>query len=330
VIYEELENRHTMERLTNANRDTTYVPLVKQLILSESNIGVSEVIPDIIWNSIRIHGLLDRCSDERGVEMEVRLYHHEKKIELLYKTHKLKVTTPEGLYVAFPFKMSDADQLAFEVQGGTVRPGYNQLEGTASDWNTIQNFAVVKNQNAQIIFNSKSTPLVQFGDINTGRFYYKHKPVKSHIYSWVLNNYWTTNFKANQEGEMNWSYVITSTPNTSNTAATRFGWENTIPLAARVIHAGSEKSMNLSRSLIDLDLPNVLLVDSQLAPDGKSIILHLRETEGDHAILDVARLKQQTGATTISEVNVLGEEIKTLERPLLIEHYETKFIYLGF
>ena len=98
------------------------------------------------------------------------------------------------------------------------------------------------------------------------------------------------------------------------------------PLAARVIPAGAEKSKTLSRSLIDLDLPNVLVVDSQLAPDGNSVILHLRETEGDHAILDVARLKQQTGATTISEVNVLGEEIKTLERPLLIEHFETKFI----
>lgn len=325
VVYEELDNRHTMERLTNANRDTTYVPLKKQWT-SLTDITISPILPDKIWSSLKIHGQLPRCSDERGLEMEIRLYHTEKKIEFLYKTFKLKVTTPEALYVAFPFKMSDADQLAFEVQGGTVRPGYNQLEGTASDWNTIQNFAAVKNAEAQIVFTSKHTPLVQFGDINTGRFYYKHKPAKSHIYSWVLNNYWTTNFKANQEGEMNWNYVITSTPNNTNTAATRFGWENTMPIAARVIPAGVEKSKTLSRSLIDMDLPNLLLVDTQLGEDGQSIILHLRETEGDHAILDVARLKQQTGATSISEVNVLGEEIKTLERPMLIEHFETKFI----
>lgn len=329
VVYEELENRHTMERLTNANRDTTYVPLKKQWT-SLTDITISPILPDKIWSSLKIHGQLPRCSDERGLEMEIRLYHTEKKIEFLYKTFKLKVTSPEALYVAFPFKMSDADQLAFEGQGGTVRPGYDQLEGTASDWNTIQNFAAVKNAEAQIVFTSKHTPLVQFGDINTGRFYYKHKPAKSHIYSWVLNNYWTTNFKANQEGEMNWNYVITSTPNNTNTAATRFGWENTMPLAARIIPAGVEKSKTLFRSLIDLDLPNVLLVDTQLDADGKSIVLHLRETEGDHAILDVARLKQQTGATTISEVNVLGEEIKTLERPLLIEHFETKFIKVGF
>lgn len=181
-----------------------------------------------------------------------------------------------------------------------------------------------------ILFSCKSTPLVQFGDINTGRFYYKHKPAKSHIYSLVLNNYWTTNFKANQEGEMNWNYVITSTPNTTNTTATRFGLENSMPIAARVIPAGVEKRKTLSRSLIDLDLPNVLLVDSQLDADGKSIVLHLRETEGDHAILDVARLKQQTGVTSNSEVNVLGEEIKILERPLLIKYFETKFIRVRF
>ncbi len=328
VVYEELDNRHTMERLTNANRDTTYVPLKKQWS-SLTDITISPIATDKIWSSLKIHGQLPRCSDERGLEIEIRLYHTEKKIEFLYKTFKLKVTSPEALYVAFPFKMSDADQLAFEVQGGTVRPGYNQLEGTASDWNTIQNFAVVKNANAQIIFNSKQTPLVQFGDINTGRFYYKHKPAKSHIYSWVFNNYWTTNFKANQEGEMNWSYAITSTNVVTNTAATRFGWENTLPLAARVIPAGKDQTVSIQKSLFDLDTDNLLLVDTQLGQDGQSIILHLRETEGDHAILDVARLKQQTGATSISEVNVLGEEIKSLERPLLIEHFETKFIKVG-
>ncbi|MBK8701943.1 MAG: glycosyl hydrolase family 38 [Saprospiraceae bacterium] len=329
VIYEELDNRHTMERLTNTNRDTTYVPLKKQLHYLK-NAEVSKVTAEALWNSLKIHGSLDKCSDERGLDMEIRLYHHEKKIELLYRTHKLKVTTPEALYVAFPFKMTATDQLAFEVQGGTVRPGRDQLEGTASDWNTIQNFATVKNEKAQIIFTSKSTPLVQFGDINTGRFYYKHIPARPHIYSWVLNNYWTTNFKANQEGEMNWNYLITSTPNTSNTAATRFGWENTIPLAARVIPSGTEKKMTPSRSLLNLDVPNLLLVDAKPSLDGKGIVLHLRETEGDHAILDVARLKSETGATTIREVSVLEEEIKPLDRPLLIEHFETKFIYLGF
>ncbi len=54
-IYEQLDNRHSMERLTNSNRDTIYVPLKKQLS-SLSNIEISKLEKGQIWNSIKIHG----------------------------------------------------------------------------------------------------------------------------------------------------------------------------------------------------------------------------------------------------------------------------------
>ncbi len=327
LIYEELDNRHVLERLTNTNKDTTYVPLEKQLHYL-TKVQVSEVVEGELWKSVKIKGMLDICSDERGVDIEIRLYQNEKKIELLYATRKLKVTTPEGLYVAFPFSMMPSGELYYEVQGGTVRPGINQLEGTSADWNVIQNFAAVRNQQAQIVFCSGSTPLVQFGDINTGHFYYQYQPEKTHIYSWVLNNYWTTNFKASQEGEMTWNYFITSSPNNSVAEATHFGWGNRIPLVARVIPAGTEKMQPYSKSMLNLAEPNLLLVDAQLSKNGDGIVLHLRETEGGHAILDVTRLMKDTGALSISEVNVLEEQINELTQPLLIEHFETKFIFL--
>jgi hypothetical protein len=75
-------------------------------------------------------------------------------------------------------------------------------------------------------------------------------------------------------------------------------------------------------------VPNLLLVDSQLASTNEAIVLHLRETEGDQAMLDVDRLKRETKALSISEVNVLGEEIQVLTKPLLFEKFETKFILL--
>ena len=49
---------------------------------------------------------------------------------------------------------------------------------------------------------------------------------KPHLFSWVTNNYWTTNFRASQEGELNWSYTLTSCADTSNAAASAFGWSN--------------------------------------------------------------------------------------------------------
>ena len=328
-VYEQPENRTSMERLTNANRDTVYVP-IKKTMTGLSDIKIMDKKEAPIWSSMRINGKIEGCADERGVNLEIRLYHTAKKIELLYSMVKLPVTSPEGVFVAFPFQIGDNSHLAFDVQGGTVYPGINQLEGTAADWNVVQNFASVKNDEAQILFSSNDVPLVQFGAINTGRFYYKHQPQKPHIYSWVLNNYWTTNFKASQQGEMKWRYQLTSSSDVSNSFATRFGWGNRVPMLARIIPPGTPDSAKptFSASLIDFDLPNLLLVNAIPSSSGDGVLLHLRETEGDHAILDVPGLLRQTGASQAIEVNVLGEELKVLTKPVLIEHYETRFVFL--
>ncbi|UII74757.1 hypothetical protein LV716_10825 [Flagellimonas sp. HMM57] len=328
-IYEEPEDRKSMERLTNTSRDTVYVP-IKRKISGLTDITVSDIKKNALWNSVAVNGKIEGCADERGVNLEIRLYNTSKKIELSYSMVKLPVTSPEGVYIAFPFKMSDDDELAFDVQGGTVNPGVNQLEGTSADWNVIQNFAAVQNNEAQILFSSNDVPLVHFGDINTGRFYYKRKPQSPHIYSWVLNNYWVTNFRASQDGEMKWSYFLTSSSNTSNTFATKFGWGNRVGMAGRVIspEKDSTTEKTLSKSVLNLGVSNLLLVNAKPTAINDGVILHLRETEGDHAILDINALMNQTGAKEVYEVNVLGEEIQQLTKPMLIEHYETRFILL--
>ncbi len=329
-LYEQLTNRHDLERLTNNTRDTIYRPLDLSRAAMR-NIRVLRKEIGAIYQSIFLNGEMPICADERGVTIEIRLYHHQKKIEFLYSMFKLPVTTPESVYVAFPFKL-ESGKLAFEAQGGVVYPGVNQLAGTSSDWNTIQNFASVRNDKSQIAFVSNEIPLVQFGDINIGRYYYRLHPKTNHIFSWVLNNYWVTNFKASQQGELRWSYSITSSADNTDMFATRFGWGNRTPLLSRVLMpATTAKSTELvSRSMINLALPNILLVNATPSSDGKGIILHLREVEGDHAILDTRRLLEETGASSIMEVNILEEEIATLTAPLKIEHFETKFLKLNF
>ena len=233
--------------------------------------------------------------------------------------------------MAFPFKLNGG-KLAFDVQGGIVYPGINQLEGSASDWNTIQHFAAVKGDNAQIVFSSPEIPLVQFGDINTGRYYYRLQPKTNHLYSWVLNNYWVTNFKASQEGELQWHYSITTGTDNSDMFATKFGWGECVPLKSRILLPRKDATTTklVSRTLLNIDVPNLLLVNTRPSIDGTGIVLQLREVEGDHAVLDIRRLVEETGARSAQEVNVLEEAVAPLTAPLLIEHFETRFIKLNF
>lgn len=328
-VYEQIDNRADLERLTNTRRDTVYKPL-KKTITEFSDFEIVEVKDGVLWKSIKCKAQIPECAETTGVNIEIRLYNHSKKIELLYNMRKLSNTNPEGLFVSFPFTSDDDGQLEFEVQGGVVRPGVDQLAGSASDWNTIQNFAAVRSNNSQIVFCSNDIPLVHFGDINTGRYYYKNQTNNGHIYSWVLNNYWVTNFKASQFGELDWKYQITSSSDNSNGFSTKFGWGNRVPMLTKTnsgkLNASSSQE---SKSFINLNtVPNLLLVSSRPSPDGKGILLHLRETEGDHAILDITKLLQNSNIKMVFEVNSLGEEIKQLTSPTLIEHYETKFIFL--
>jgi hypothetical protein len=292
-----------------------------------TNIKILHIADGAVWKSLFLHGDIPLCADSRGVEMEIRLFNQEKRIEFLYGMHKFAVTTPEAVYVAFPFYLNES-KIFFEAQGGMVSPGVNQLEGTASDWNTIQNFAAVRNNNSQIVFGSNDIPLVQFGAINTGKYYYKHIPESSHIYSWVLNNYWTTNFKAAQEGEMKWKYYISSSDDNSNGFATRFAWAQRIPLLTRVLPAGKESLEKRSQSLLDIDLSNVILINAKPSDDVLGLVLHLRETNGENAIIDVDKLLKLNDYANVLEVNVLEEEIAKLKKSIKLEPFETKFLKL--
>jgi hypothetical protein len=252
LIYERLSNRAQLEHFKLDHADRT----------STAKMTVVEYAEGPVWNSLRLRGDLPGCADARGVEVEIRLHHAGKRVEWLYQMHKLPVTDPEGLYVAFPFGL-EAGRLMFEAQGALIEPGTGQLEGTASDWNTVQSVVLARNNRAAIHWCSPEIPLVQLGDINLGQFRYHAKVEKPRLYSWVLNNYWTTNFRASQEGALRWTYTLSSTADRSLTAATRFGWGSRIPLAARVLPPGAPRGALDSKRTLRLEAPNLLLVEQR-------------------------------------------------------------------
>lgn len=306
---------------------------------SWNNIKVSGIISGSVWKSITITGQIPGCADADGVKCEIRLYNHEKKVEFCYSMKKLAVTDPEGVYVAFPFKL-DKGNLIYEVAGGTVLAGKEQIPGSASDWQGIQNFVAVRSDSAQIIFVSPEIPLVQLGDINLGKFdplsqppsatsqppsalsqppFAIRYPASNNIYSWVLNNYWTTNFLASQQGELKWNYQITSSGDPSNLNATKFGWSSRIPMLTRIFPAVTKDSLLIPRSFTGANLYNLLMVSATPATDNKSIIFQFREVNGksdsvmiESVYMSAISLAMATGATSISEVNVLGEKIQLL------------------
>ncbi len=285
-----------------------------------------------IWKSLEVSADLDGCATNPGVRCEVRLFEPEKRLELHFAIRKLPVPTPESVYVAFPFRAPEST-LLYEAQGGLVRPGADQIPGSSSDWQTLQSFLAVRSPETQIILGSEEVPLVQLGDLNLGKWQPVTRVEKPHVYSWVMNNYWFTNFRTEQEGEFKWHYYLTSTRDLSRTAATRFGWGSRIPLVTRVLPPGASRPGQPPpvRSTLGVEHPNVLVVEARPSSEREAgVVLHLRELEGKTTTLTAEDVPLWAGLEGADEVNALEQPLEESIQYLTLKPYETKFVRLWF
>lgn len=302
---------------------------------SVSNTKVEYGINGQVWESIRIAADMEgfekgAAQAPKGLELEIRLFKNTKKIEFQFHAAKEIVTSPEALYVAFPFSLPQS-KIVFETIGGILTQG-QQLPGSSSDWNAAQNFVSVRGQTGQIIVVSNEIPLWHFSDFNMGKFEANPKAGKTTLYSWVMNNYWFTNFRAFQEGGFHWGYQITSTSDTTNTCATKFAWGERNPFATRTFPAGKDEIREPVLETMSIKgSSNAILINSR--PSFKNaghILLHFRELEGKPATLTLESKISGRTIKRLIEVNATGDEIGNPIQTIAFRPFEVKFVEVQF
>ncbi len=275
------------------------------------------------WQSVRISATADGCLpsvSNPGVQLSIRLYSHTKMVELYFEIVKKFVPLPEAVYVAFPFSLSDGKFL-YDTLGGLVTPGETQLPGSSSDWHAFQHMVALRDSSHQIVVTSDAMPLVQFGDINIGKWQKVARIEKPHVYSWVINNYWTAPYPGAKEGVQRWSYFLTSGADTAKGTAMRFGMNCRTPLAARV--SPVQDPIRMSAGGWPATLPaNILVANLRPAMDGKGAIVQMRELEGKHS--------EAAGGAGVHIVNVLEERLASDAKQIEFEPFEVKFVKLDF
>ena len=296
-ILERLGNRSQMEnKMLN---DYTRSPL--------DTVWFDSASEGEIWNSIRFYGESSTAIGPRGYSFEIRLYNTEKRIDIACSIIKKSITDPESFYIAFPFSIENGRHYT-EVAGGVIETGIDQIKGSSNDWYTVQNFTAVRNDMMQVVFGCAEMPLMQFGAINTGRYTAGAVPQTTHIYSWPMNNYWVTNFNADQRGGHSWIYYLTSSGNKTDTYASQFGWGARVPLLARVIPGDGDGDDMREGSFIKGWPENIILVSAIPADQGKDLIIHVRETGKKATALELTN-----GVTSqhlqVEEVDVTGKSV---------------------
>ena len=141
---------------------------------------------------------------------ELRVYHEIPRIDVKLLIDKQVNTRYESLYLSFPYAANGSPSIWVENAGAVYRAGEDQLPGSATDCLSVGDYVAVEADTHTILTVPHDAPVVQTGDINTGKWAPRLSVHNGHIYSWVMNNMWFTNFPTAQEGvvDLRWSIFV--------------------------------------------------------------------------------------------------------------------------
>ena len=206
--------------------------------------------------------------------------------------HKDKVYTKEGIYFAFPFAMQHP-QFKYALQNGYIDPANDLLPGGGREWFSVQQWVGVQQDNVAAAIVPVDAPLVALGSTVRGTWPAEFGERKGTILSYVMNNYWDTNYVGGQGGDFTFRYVVTSASALDPPALTRMGWEALTPLETDVI-TYQDKSVNrpapldaVQSSFLNVDNAGVVLLTWKQAEDHNGYILRFVEIAGRAATVGV-------------------------------------------
>jgi len=202
-----------------------------------------------------------------------------KRIDISVSLKKTATLHREAAYVAFPLAV-EHPEFAYDTQNGWVDPAKDELEGGSREWYAVQHWASVHDDAVSAAVIPVDAPMVAFGNIVRGAWPKQFAPKSATIFSWLMSNYWSTNFKSSQGGEDTFRYVFTDEAKFEPAQSTRAGWEQMTPLESDAVPASFSPDGVHSASFLSLDNPNVVMSAWKRAEDGDGSIVRLTEIAG--------------------------------------------------
>jgi hypothetical protein len=248
------------------------------------------------------------------IETIVTVWDDIKRIDISNRFKKEQTYAKEAVYFTFPFAAKQPT-FRYEAPAAIVNANRDMLPGACLDWFTVQHFVEVEGRDATIAWATPDAPLVCFQDINRGKWQTQLPLTTGHIYAYLMNNYWHTNYLAGQGGDYAFSFAITSRPKSDNVASARFGWAASNQLIAVPVKANPQGPLpQQPTSLISVDEPGVIVIGVKQADEGGALVVRLWEITG-HATTAHLRLDKHIPAAKAVACNLVEEP----ENPLAVQ-----------
>lgn len=143
--------------------------------------------------------------------VEITVYKDKPQVDFSYIFGKHTVWEPESIYLSLPFTMAKTEELWLDKSGAIIRPRIDQLPGTMSSFYTMQSGYALVSKKGSIIISTPDAPLLKLGSLEPSLFSeesLKLLPNADIQYSWLMNNYWETNFATSLGGFYRFDYSM--------------------------------------------------------------------------------------------------------------------------
>jgi len=247
------------------------------------------------------------------ITMRVRLYRGLKQLDLSYELEKMETLKKEAVYLAFPFA-PDARRggLWLEYPDEITEPLKDQQVSACRDWYAVQRWLAVSDGDDTVELSSLDAPLFTLGKMTASTWPRELPLQRGHVFAYLMNNYWDTNYKAGQGGRFVFRYSLTSSAGGfSRREAVIKGW-NTYCAAVAGRGEGAHQRANGSpaESLIGVEPAGLPLTTIKEAEGEDGLIFRCCDYAGAGGTLRLTLPKPAREAFSCSLVETDARKLK--------------------
>jgi hypothetical protein len=157
-------------------------------------------------HTIRFEQAIQHPRLEWGTRV-LEVWKQEPRVRLTLRLNRRTSAAPEILYAAFP--LPTGELLPRLSNGGaTFTPFTDQLPGTCRDYYAMDGWAGYDTPDGHWLWVSRDAPLVAFGDSPTLALLSAPPPNRHRLLAMLFNNFWYTNFVADEHGIMEFQFDL--------------------------------------------------------------------------------------------------------------------------
>jgi alpha-mannosidase len=189
----------------------------------------------------------------------------------------------ESMQFAFPLAVPDG-KMHMDIPLAEMQPEIDQLPGSSKNWLPVGRWIDVANERQGVTWVTLDAPMVEVGEISATlpgsqrnpQVWREHIAPTHKFYSWVMNNHWSTNYRAYQDGVVEFRYALRAHRGYDPAAASRLALGLSQPLLASVASVNP-----LSMPLLQIEPRDVLALTLKPSDDGHAWIVRLFGASGE-------------------------------------------------